>query len=172
LLSGAEFDLYQKAETGDSDIVKGGEHGISQLPDGDYVKVNTKSIVTGEKEEGIATVTGLAPGEYYLVETIAPEGYTLPTDAFRIYLTHSAVTVPSDDGEGSQSLLEGSTAEAVLVVQNDKHTAYELPMTGGIGTKWFTVTGFAIILGASAMFVWLTEINKHAHRSRRKRKNT
>jgi LPXTG-motif cell wall-anchored protein len=60
----------------------------------------------------------------------------------------------------------------VVQTSDRKQTEYELPMTGGIGTKWFTVTGFAIILGASAMFVWLTEINKHAHRSRRKRKIT
>lgn len=145
LLEGAEFDLYRAAYKGESNTVTGGSGGtVDLLPTGSYVKVNSSSITTGAlgSNLGTATVSNLEPGEYYLIETKAPEGYILPTEALKFTLTRSSVTVETKTGE--ESLLEGSSESTVLTVKND--SGKELPQTGGPGTIWYIVSGAFLMI--------------------------
>ena len=59
-LAGAEFDLY-RVKTGDETA---------------DVKINTQTLTTDA--QGTITVNDLEPGEYYFVETKAPDGYVTP----------------------------------------------------------------------------------------------
>jgi len=77
---------------------------------------------------GHATMHQVEDGTYYLVETKAPTGYSLPTGAF-------TVTV-------------GTTAAGSSTITNTSNIF--LPGTGGAGTVLFTVGGIAILLGAGA----------------------
>jgi LPXTG-motif cell wall-anchored protein len=149
-LQGAQFDLYRKVYEGEeaSSVVTGGENGtVSMLPDGDYIKINRSSLVSGS--DGTVKVTNLNPGNYYLIETKAPNGYMLPTEAFMFNLTRSTVNI-ADVGAGKESLIVGSSKEAVLTVKND--SGISLPETGGPGTKWYTLSGVLLMLSSMIMY--------------------
>jgi LPXTG-motif cell wall-anchored protein len=149
-LQGAEFDLYRKVYEGEetSSVVTGGENGtVSMLPEGDYIKINNSSLVSGS--DGTVKVKNLNPGNYYLIETKAPDGYLLPTEAFLFNLTRSTVNI-ADVGAGKESLIVGSSKEAVLTVKND--SGISLPETGGPGTKWYTLSGVLLMLSSMIMY--------------------
>jgi hypothetical protein len=159
LLENAEFDLYRAAYAGETNVVTGGANGtLPLLPAGSYVKVNSTSITTGStgNKLGIATVSNLEPGEYYLVETKAPVGYILPSGALKFNLTRSTVTVDTKTGE--ESLLEGSSESAVLTVKND--SGKELPQTGGPGTTRYIVSGVLLMMCSLILYKILCEKNK------------
>lgn len=77
---------------------------------------------------GQATLYQVEDGTYYLVETKAPSGYSLPATAFTVTVTN--------DGPGTFSITNTSNIF--------------LPGTGGTGTVLFTVGGIAILLSAGA----------------------
>ena len=82
-LSGAEFDLYRRAEEDETEPVVTHED-IPQLEDGRYVLV---AHMGPTDEDGAAGVKGLDLEPYYLVETTAPDGYRLPDQAMEIELS-------------------------------------------------------------------------------------
>ena len=145
VLPGASFELYREATEEEIDA------GIDELTEiggvkGKVVKVSfyNNEALEGERvtvvttgEDGKASLYGLAYGKYYLVETEAPDGYNLLSEAFE--LTVNEV-----------SHLE----ENAVVIKNG--TGFILPGTGGIGTTVFTVCGSAILL----LGVFLLCLNK------------
>ena len=91
-------------------------------------------------EEGRIMIRGLAYGEYYILETQAPQGYNLLMEP---------VVVEID----ADSHLE----EKIVKVYNTK---FLLPETGGIGTRIFTIIGVICIGSAfvlSACCLWKKE---------------
>jgi LPXTG-motif cell wall-anchored protein len=161
-LTGATFDLYKKADANDTGTTYNNST-VSQLPSGNYVKVNTSSIVIASSgsKAGTASVTSLMPGEYFLVETNAPDGYSLPSSAFRITLSHNSVT--TDVSMSGTSLATGSDTDTTLTVANAKN--FGLPMTGGIGTKWYTLSGALLILCSLIIYKLLIKRRKEANTS-------
>ena len=99
----------------------------------DGVKVR-ENITSGA--DGLFEVKGLTDGEYYLVETKAPKGYELLTKQFKFTIA-----------KGSYNK---SSAELVSIVNV---AIPDVPLTGGIGTTIFTVTGLALILSGVILFV-------------------
>lgn len=82
-LSGAEFDLYRRAEENETEPVV--THvDIPQLEDGRYVLV---AHMEPTDQEGITSAERLNLETYYLVETKAPDGYQLPDKAVEIELS-------------------------------------------------------------------------------------
>lgn len=77
--------------------------------------------------DGQLSFRDLALGEYVLIETVAPEGYTLLTAPIRITLTDADTGLVIN-----------------LPVENTK-TGWELPATGGIGTILFYSGGAAMM---------------------------
>jgi len=135
VLSGAVFDVY-RAATQEEVAANGSDLCYIAGYSAPMVRVSffDNAEMKGEKvtsvtsdENGKVAIYGLAYGEYYLMETKAPEGYNLPGDVIKVII----------DGESH-------TEAKVIVVENVN--GFVLPSTGGIGTTTFTVIGVLMML--------------------------
>lgn len=149
-LAGAGFTLYKKAENGETDTEDG------------YVKIGDE--VTGGSS---FTFTGLAVGDYKLVESTTPDGYNTMED-----LEFSVVADSTEDADGNayvtglkivvqggtldSDMIEGWTADTdtgMLSADIANYRGSELPSTGGMGTATFYVTGGCIMAMVCFMLV-------------------
>lgn len=130
-LANAEFDLYRTAYDGEAGVniphanVQGVllEHGVT----------GTDGTLTFEKYE--------ANGDkykYYLVETKAPSGYNLLTEAVEVKFTDTQVEATA----------------GIYTVDVENSSGIQLPITGGTGTVIFTVIGIALMAGAVVLLVF------------------
>ncbi|MBQ9156228.1 MAG: LPXTG cell wall anchor domain-containing protein [Eubacterium sp.] len=162
-LEGAVFDLYQDengnpADTPMYESLTSDSNGILT-----YIPDNPRDSVT---------VFELPIGTYYLVETQAPEGYNIKEEQVIITVSGNSDSgnVPFDTGttlqgvtyEENSSLSEsgyGKSYDAntrVYTLKISNNSGYELPSTGGRGTRLFYLLGglliaFALLLSANKM---------------------
>jgi len=130
-----------KYETGKADVVLRGAK-FELYSDRDLT--NLVGTLTTDAS-GLANYKGIKEGTYYLKEIEAPAGYTLKDDAIEV-----VVSAATDDGD---------TGVVHVNVENSK--AGTLPITGGIGTIIFTVSGAILMLGAIwFIFVYRKKNNK------------
>lgn len=123
------------------------------------------TAVTGA--DGGLTFEGLDAGEYTLVETKAPAGFTLsnkeiPVVIAATYTTEGrlATLTITIDGEKTSTYTatynkEGTvdTISNTTVVTNVTNTKLSsLPSTGGMGTYLFTIIGVVVMAGAAGAF--------------------
>lgn len=88
-------------------------------------------------EDGKLNFKRLAPGTYTVTETKAPENYQLLANSI-------TVTVTADNANTDDGMYQ-------ITVTNSK---FQTPVTGGIGSTIFVVSGLAIIaLGGTLLFV-------------------
>ena len=166
-LAGAEFDLYEKITVAEGEEAPEGavQNPVAGLT-GTYKKINTTSLVTDAN--GKITVEGLDNGDYWLVETKAPEDYNLLKEPVKVTLavqyTVTTETTTTYDKDGkvtskvttiTEETFDGEIEEGVYgqstTVVNRK--GFELPQTGGMGTILFSVIGGMLILcGAAIIF--------------------
>ncbi|MBE5892971.1 MAG: isopeptide-forming domain-containing fimbrial protein [Lachnospiraceae bacterium] len=105
-----------------------------------YTKANltAEEITSGKVQtvstdgSGNAVIYGVGAGEYYLVEIQAPTGYNLPDSPIVVTLSDTTTSVSLEVANSSQ---------------------FELPPTGGIGTKIFTICGIALIAVAVVVLI-------------------
>lgn len=118
LLAGAVFELY-------------GNDGVKQVPGTDYTTDRAgNAIVTGN--DGTVTVKDIKQGGYYLVETKAPEGYSLDGRHVRFSVTlANAKTV-------QELTVENRKGTASIKINKAVNDVYE---EFGDPTFLFTVTG-------------------------------
>ena len=124
-LVGAEFELYSDESLSNKII---GLSGM-KMPGG-LIEMGTS---TNDKE-----IVGLKPGKYYLKQTQAPNGYALNTDKLEI-----DITAPPTEAE--------NYIKSGFKFFNTKMS--DLPLTGGMGTTIFTITGIALMVAAGVLFV-------------------
>lgn len=128
---------------------------------------NSSKVYTAiTDEDGHMTFKGLDAGTYTLVETVAPEGFTLDTQSHTVVITP---TYNSDGTLASYSItIDGETTStytatydngtitkisgdsATTMIKNTKMGT--LPSTGGMGTYLFTIIGVVVMAGAAGAF--------------------
>lgn len=138
-LGGATFELYK-----DSAHKTKATH-----PDGTEVGSITTS--SGEDSKGIGAIGALPIGDYYLVETRAPDGYDRLTSDVVIHVTADGVTYTQADNSASQTdPPEPTVKDGVLTytITISNSTGVQLPAAGGSGTLPYTLGGCALSAAA------------------------
>lgn len=154
----AEQADYAAAEKAYKDAVKAADSdksdtdnikNLKEKRDKAYVKAqsqwefaadDTNATVFKSNKDGYFKVTGLATGDYELVETEAPNGYAKLT---------APVPFKVEKGStGETELSTGNDKNGFTQVENKKVT---IPQTGGIGSLIFIVAGIVIMAIAFAM---------------------
>lgn len=130
-----------------------------------YNEAKSKVIETGETDAKgeIVFSSLLAKGTYYVKETVAPEGYVLPTgDAAwtEIKVTPTITQKTNAGANDAQYELTGLTNAGdnntfAFVTKTVKNVKITVPKTGGMGTTLFTICGASLIVLAGVMFVVL-----------------
>ncbi|SQB61494.1 cell wall surface anchor family protein [Clostridium perfringens] len=138
------------------------------LPGAEF-KLTPKNGTPGEvltatsDKNGRLKFTGLATGEYELVETKAPEGYALNNEVQNVKIAaeynengtlksysitindqNTSTYTATYDGKGNIEKVEDVTNTSII--KNTKLS--QLPSTGGMGTYIFTFVGVTLMAGA------------------------
>lgn len=136
-LANAKFDLYRtvyEGETGET-IPHTSVQGI-KLESG---VTDANGAITFAKYEANG-----AKYDYYLVETQAPSGYNILTEAVKVNFTDADV----------------ATTAGIYTVKVPNNSGIQLPITGGTGTVIFTVIGIALMAGAVVLLVFSRKKSK------------
>lgn len=148
-LTGAEFILYKSDKDSTATIkVNGEDTKVSIVKDG--IKVTEQS--------GKVTVDGIAlenGATYYLVETKAPAGYQLGGEPITLTFNNgslSAKVLASNSGSGTEMASADKDGNWTVKVTNNP--GVEMPHTGGMGTRMFTVGGGLLMVLAAGLYFW------------------
>lgn len=141
-LPNAKFVLYKEvtSETGKSTVYYKWNDTDKKV---DWVEDRAAADVVKTDGNGAATFGGLKNGDYYLVETKAPDGYNQLTEPHKVTVAGSST----------------DTAKLTAIAKVANSTGTELPSTGGMGTTVFYVLGFALVMGAVVLLVTKKRMN-------------
>ena len=170
-LNGVTFDLYRKLDDG---ATEGDENPVKGL-NGRFEKVKTNLTTGVDGATGAISVSGLANGDYWLVETKTNEGYNLLKNPVNVQIaatyteTETKTTVTTTDGTGKTTTTTtfdktlsnaGDSNSGVFTTTVKNSKGFALPTTGGIGTFVFTFAGIAMM--AAAVILLITSKKKKA----------
>lgn len=107
-------------------------------------------------QNGLVSFKDLPSGDYQLVEIQTNPDYALPLGQWRIHVDITNVQEPIQikavgNPQPPAFIKKDAGNEVSYVLPNFKKT--DLPLTGGIGTIIFTVTGIILIGGAIILFI-------------------
>lgn len=138
-LDGAKFVVIDKEKRSDTDVrylmYKNGAYSWETDANKATVYTSGENGVKGE-----VAISGLAAGEYYLLEIEAPQGYNVLTNTVKVELTKD-----KNPTETSDTFLKS------IPIENNKGTI--LPSTGGMGTVAFAVVGLIVMAGAAVTLI-------------------
>lgn len=154
MLGGATFRLYtteEAAKTAGNDALK-----VTAVTDtsGKYTFAGNSTteinmdMVTSKTEIGQGynlSINGLEEGNYWLVETKAPDGYHKLTAPIKVTITKGNST--------NWTIAKNGTDEADKIIDIENSSGTLLPATGGMGTIIFTVAALILIAGVAVSFV-------------------
>lgn len=124
-------------------------------------------------ELGRVRIEGLDADDYYLEETLAPEGYNKMEAPFKLtvkanYVTGGGaldswkvVTYAADDSAVDANQDASDASSTRVVITNKAGTV--LPTTGGIGTAVFTVLGLLLVAGGVVYLVMRNRKRKNGN---------
>lgn len=143
-LAGAEFQLYKDS------VEEGNKIGTVQTT----------------KEDGTISFEKMDEGIYYLVETKAPNGYTLLANPIKVEIIAEKGTEGIATGKftlkiNGEEVNEGANEYISHKVENtglsyvavENHKGFNIPMTGGMGIALFLAVGAAGIVVISVLLV-------------------
>ena len=135
-LPNAKFVLYKEVTTdaGSSPLYYKWNETDKKV---EWVTDMTAATVKTTNDSGAASFDGLDNGDYYLVETKAPDGYNQLTEPHKVTVAGSST----------------DTAKLTAIAKVANSTGTELPSTGGMGTTVFYVLGFVLVMGAVVLLV-------------------
>lgn len=112
-------------------------------------KPDDSSLVDASNEKGKFRVDGLTAGKYRLVESKAPLQFKLNTTPFEFEIRSNGEVV----SVGRKVMDSESRTEKILPIENEPKNGIKLPLTGGMGSDIFRMTGgvlgmIALIAGA------------------------
>lgn len=144
-LDGAKFVVIDKEKRSDTDVRYLMYDAKANNNNGAYSWVSdaNKATVYTSGENGVkgeVAISGLAAGEYYLLEIEAPQGYNVLTNTVKVELTKD-----ENPTETSDTFLKS------IPIENNKGTI--LPSTGGMGTVAFAVVGLIVMAGAAVTLI-------------------
>ena len=134
VLEGAIFALYHAEDFDDA----------NNAPNEDAEIVAQRAT----DEFGVLPLGPLPLGEYRLVETMAPEGYLLPDEPVKLYVSSAGVQAMQGN---NQSNVAQSAEDGPWTVEVWNTAGVELPNTGGPGSGVFTCLGVVLIALAGAI---------------------
>lgn len=160
-LNGVKFDLYRVDATGDKNLA---DFGWTDATDATkkLKLVKPDLLTTGD---GNISVTGLANGEYYLVEKETLPGYNMLSKAVKVELKITYAKRWTDektyDTDGNlihwtttnftEEFTNGDQGEGVdptfLTTTVINRKGFTLPRTGGFGTLLFSGIGALLVVG-------------------------
>lgn len=155
-LEGATFRIYRSetdAQQKQNPIAVTGSNGsytVNPVQTGDdlsYDMVSASTEISAGSRFNLK-LNGLAAGDYWIVETDAPEGYNGVTAPIKV-----TVTVSADDNVNNWTISKNGVAEPDKVIDIENSTGTILPGTGGMGTILFTVIGVALVIAVAGSFV-------------------
>ena len=153
-LDGATFRIYRSETDAQQDqnaiAVTGsnGSYTVNPVQTGGNLSYD---MVSSNAEVGTGfnlKLNGLAAGDYWIVETQAPEGYNGVTAPIKV-----TVTVSGDNDVNNWTISKNDKAETDKVIDIENSTGTILPGTGGMGTILFTVIGVALVIAVAGSFV-------------------
>lgn len=171
-LQNVTFDLYKEVTKDTLNAAQGtAANGLSK--DKYWLKLNADSLITDAK--GDISVSGLANGDYYLVETKTASGYNLLKGPVKVTLNIQYTTSitetrewEDDDANGGKKLVKHTITSSKTTFTGGDTTSsnagyvtqtvinkkgFTLPETGGMGTVLFGVGGAALALAGLYMIL-------------------
>lgn len=153
-LDGATFRIYRSETDAQQDqnaiavTGRNGSYTVNPVQTGGNLSYD---MVSSNAEVGTGfnlKLNGLAAGNYWIVETQAPEGYNGVTAPIKV-----TVTVSGDNDVNNWTISKNDKAETDKVIDIENRTGSILPGTGGMGTILFTVIGVALVIAVAGSFV-------------------
>ena len=137
-LQGVGFDLYKLVQIGEDGLPKEGEEPV----------VSGKTNVNG-----LLLLGGLEENtSYYLYETEPLPGYNMLTAPVIITTTGpNTINASLNNSPLDCQIVKDDNNNDVWEITVYNSTGYELPSTGGPGTRLFTILGSILILGAGVL---------------------
>ena len=153
-LEGATFCIYRSeadAQGNQNAIAVTGSNGsytVNPVQTGEGLSYDMVSASADVGTGFNLKLNGLAAGDYWIVETDAPEGYNGVTAPIKVTVTASA-----DNDVNNWTISKNDNAETDKVIDIENSTGSILPGTGGMGTILFTVIGVALVIAVAGSFV-------------------
>lgn len=143
-LPNAQFVLYKEviSETGSSTLYYKWNETDKKV---EWVTDMTAATVKTTDDHGAASFDGLDNGDYYLVETKAPDGYNQLTEPHKVTVAGSST----------------DTTKLTAIAKVANSTGAELPSTGGMGTTIFYVLGAVLVVGAGVLLITKKRMNRN-----------
>ena len=153
-LEGATFRIYRSeadAQGNQNAIAVTGSNGsytVNPVQTGEGLSYDMVSASADVGTGFNLKLNGLAAGDYWIVETDAPEGYNGVTAPIKVTVTASA-----DNDVNNWTISKNDKAETDKIIDIENSTGTILPGTGGMGTILFTVIGVALVIAVAGSFV-------------------
>ncbi len=151
VLPGAQFEIYTAAAYS----LPAGSPG--RVPSAFYTGLSNNQVIGSPvttmttDANGLASFFGLAEGDYYLVETKAPAGYSLMSDAVKI-------TIKATTTNLTPTVIISNTPQAGHL------GSFSLPMTGGDGIEIMVLGGTLLMVACGGAYLFYTRRKKNSHK--------